>query len=70
MEMGPSQDDAERFSVSFVKLLKEVTEKTSGSTAEEVVKSETTLCLSSLGFCISRLMQETVCIMTEITHTT
>ncbi|KAG2272588.1 hypothetical protein Bca52824_067143 [Brassica carinata] len=71
MELGPSQDDAERFSVSFVKLLKEATEKTSGSTtAEEVVKNETTLCLSSLGFCISRLMQETVCIMTEITHTT
>ncbi|CAF1935791.1 hypothetical protein HID58_068645 [Brassica napus] len=71
MELGPSQDDAERFSVSFVKLLKEATEKTSGSTtAEEVVKNETSLCLSSLGFCISRLMQETVCIMTEITHTT
>ncbi|KAH0927608.1 hypothetical protein HID58_019864 [Brassica napus] len=70
MEMGPSQDDAEKFSVSFVKLLMEATEKTSGSTAEEVGKSETTLCLSSLGFCISRLMQETVCIMTEINHTT
>ncbi|KAL0744080.1 hypothetical protein Bca4012_085593 [Brassica carinata] len=70
VESGPSQDDAERFSASFVTLLKDVTEKTSGSTAEEVVKSETTLCLSSLGFCISRLMQETICIMTEITHTT
>ncbi|CAH8391322.1 unnamed protein product [Eruca vesicaria subsp. sativa] len=70
MELGPSQDDAERFSVSFVKLLKEETEKTSVNTAEEVVKNETTLCLSSLGFCISRLMQETICIMTEVTHTT
>ncbi|KAJ4893216.1 hypothetical protein Rs2_20010 [Raphanus sativus] len=68
MELGPSQDDAEKFSDSFVKLLNEATEKTSGSTGEEAVKNETTLCLSSLGFCISRLMQETVCIITEITH--
>ncbi|CAH2054374.1 unnamed protein product, partial [Thlaspi arvense] len=70
MELGPSQDDAERFSVSFVTLLKDATDKISGSTAEEVMKNETSLCLSSLGFCISRLMQETTCIMTEITHTT
>ncbi|ESQ49127.1 hypothetical protein EUTSA_v10020118mg [Eutrema salsugineum] len=70
MELGPSQDDAERFSVSFVMLLKEATGKIGGSTAEEVFKSESALCLSSLGFCISRLMQETICIMTEITHTT
>ncbi|KAG7581177.1 Para-hydroxybenzoic acid efflux pump subunit AaeB/fusaric acid resistance protein [Arabidopsis suecica] len=70
MELGPSQDDAERFSVSFVMLLKEATDKISDNTAEEVLKSETALCLSSLGFCISRLMQETICIMTEITHTT
>ncbi|KAF8044565.1 hypothetical protein N665_7872s0001 [Sinapis alba] len=70
MELGPSQDDAERFSVSFVTLLKEATGKTSGNTAEQVAKNETTLCLSSLGFCISRLMQETICIVTEITHTT
>ncbi|EOA32489.1 hypothetical protein CARUB_v10015769mg [Capsella rubella] len=66
MELGPSQEDAERFSVSFVMLLKEATDKIS----EEVLKSETALCLSSLGFCISRLMQETVSIMAEITHTT
>ncbi|KAL1193875.1 hypothetical protein V5N11_031998 [Cardamine amara subsp. amara] len=70
MEFGPSQDDAERFLVSFAMLLKEATEKISGNTAEEVLKSETSLCLSSLGFCISRLMQETICIMTEITHRT
>lgn len=70
MELGPSQDDAERFSVSFVMLLKEATDKIRDNTAEEVLKSETALCLSSLGFCISRLMQETICIMTEITHTT
>ncbi|CAL9220159.1 unnamed protein product [Arabidopsis halleri] len=70
MELGPCQDDAERFSVSFVMLLKEATDKISDNTAEEVLKSESALCLSSLGFCISRLMQETICIMTEITHTT
>ncbi|XP_010473184.1 PREDICTED: uncharacterized protein LOC104752651 [Camelina sativa] len=71
MELGPSQDDAERFTVSFVRLLKEATDKISDNTAEEVLKkSETALCLSSLGFCISRLMQETICIVTEITHTT
>lgn len=69
-ELGPSQDDAERFSVSFVMLLKEATDKISGSTAEEVFKSETALRFSSLGFCISKLMQETVCIMAEITHRT
>ncbi|CAN8259955.1 unnamed protein product [Cochlearia groenlandica] len=71
IELGPSQDDADKFLVSFVTLLKEATDKTSSSTAaEEVFKSETALCLSSLEFCISRLMQETTCIMTEITHTT
>ncbi|KAJ0263662.1 F34 protein [Hirschfeldia incana] len=67
IELGPSQEDAERFSDAFVTLLNEATDKIK---IEEVLKSETTLCLSSLGFCISRLMQETVCIMTEITHTT
>jgi hypothetical protein len=70
MELGPSQADVERFSVSFVMLLKEATDKISCNTADDAFKSETALCLSSLGFCISRLMQETICIMTEITHTT
>jgi len=70
MELGPSQADVEMFSVSFVMLLKEATDKISGNTADDAFKSETALCLSSLGFCISRLMQETLCIMTEITHTT
>ncbi|KFK38331.1 hypothetical protein AALP_AA3G100300 [Arabis alpina] len=68
-ELGPSQDDAEKFTVSFVMLLKEATDKINGDTTEEVFKSETALSLSSLGFCISRLMQETICSMTEITHT-
>lgn len=67
MELGPSQADVERFSVSFVMLLKEATDKISCNTADDAFKSETALCLSSLGFCISRLMQETICIMTEIT---
>ncbi|XP_010543320.1 PREDICTED: uncharacterized protein LOC104816285 [Tarenaya hassleriana] len=64
--MGPDQEDVERFSASFLLLLKEAADKISSCKAEEVLKSRTVLCLSSLGFCTSKLMQETIAIKTGV----